>query len=63
MKDFIKRHAQITPLKITTFVIFLVLVLFFLDLPFIRFMELKAFGVKSVGFDKIGMITKPPEKE
>ncbi len=46
MKEYIKKHLQITPLKITTFVIFLALVLFFFDFPFLRFMELKTLDLR-----------------
>lgn len=46
MKEFIKNHARVTPLKITMFVIFLALVLFFFDFRFLRFMELKALDLR-----------------
>lgn len=46
MKEFIKRHARITPLKITIFFILLALVLFFFDFPFLRFMELKTLDLR-----------------
>jgi adenylate cyclase len=46
MTKGIKKHLEVTPLKITLFVIFLVLVLFFFDFPFLRFMELKTLDLR-----------------
>lgn len=46
MKDFIKKHFRVTPLKITSFVILLALILFFFDFPFLRFMELKTLDLR-----------------
>ncbi|HEX7416346.1 MAG TPA: CHASE2 domain-containing protein, partial [Smithellaceae bacterium] len=46
MKQRIKKIFQITPLKITLFVILLALVLFFFDFRFLRFMELKALDLR-----------------
>jgi adenylate cyclase len=46
MKDFFKKYSRITPLKITFFVILLALFLFFLDFPFLRFMELKTLDLR-----------------
>lgn len=46
MKEFIKKYSQVTPLKISIFVIFLALVLFFFDFPFLRFMELKTLDLR-----------------
>ena len=46
MKEYIKKYSQVTPLKITIFVILLALVLFFFDFPFLRFMELKTLDLR-----------------
>jgi adenylate cyclase len=46
MKEFIKKYSQVTPLKITIFVIFLSLILFFFDFPFLHFMELKTLDLR-----------------
>ena len=46
MKEFIKKYSQVTPLKITFFIILLALVLFFFDFPFLRFMELKTLDLR-----------------
>lgn len=46
MKEFIKKHFRVTPLKITSFVILLALILFFFDFPFLRFMELKTLDLR-----------------
>ncbi len=46
MKEYIKKHLQVTPLKITTLVIFLALILFFFDFPFLRFIELKTLDLR-----------------
>ncbi len=46
MKEYIKKHLQVTPLKITSLVIFLALILFFFDFPFLRFIELKTLDLR-----------------
>ncbi len=46
MKESIKKYFQVTILKITLFVILLALFLFFFDLPFLRFMELKTLDLR-----------------
>jgi len=46
MKEKIKKYFQVTPLKITLFVILLVLVLFFFDFSFLRFIELKTLDLR-----------------
>ncbi len=46
MKEYIKKYSQVTPLKITLFVIILALALFFFDFPFLRFMELKTLDLR-----------------
>ncbi len=46
MKEYIKKFTQVTPLKITLFVILLALALFFFDSPFLRFMELKTLDLR-----------------
>ncbi len=48
MNGSIKKILAVTPLKITIFVIFIALVLFALDAPFLRFMELKALDLRMV---------------
>ena len=53
MKDRLKKMFSISPLKITLFVILLALVLFFLDVPFLRFMELKALDLRMLSRGKI----------
>jgi adenylate cyclase len=46
MDGQLKKLLSITPLKITIFIILLALVLFFLDIPFLRFMELKSLDLR-----------------
>jgi adenylate cyclase len=46
MKENIKKYFQVTPAKITSFVILLAIALFFIDLPFLRFMELKTLDLR-----------------
>ena len=46
MKARLKKIFSVSPLKITLFVILLVLALFFLDAPFLRFMELKTLDLR-----------------
>jgi adenylate cyclase len=46
MQERIQKYFRVTPLKITLFVILLTLFLFFLDLPFLRFMELKTLDLR-----------------
>lgn len=46
MKEYIKKHLQVSPLKITSLVIFLALILFFFDFPLLRFIELKTLDLR-----------------
>jgi len=49
----IKRLLSISPLKTTFSVILIALVLFFMDVPFLRFMELKALDLRMLSRGKI----------
>lgn len=53
MKERLKKWVAISPLKITLFIIFLALVLFFADVAFLRFMELKALDLRMVSRGKL----------
>lgn len=53
MKDRLKKMFSISPLKITLFVTLLVLTLFLLDVPFLRFMELKALDLRILSRGKV----------
>ena len=46
MKEKLKKFLSVSPLKIAIFVILIALVLFFLDVPFLRFMELKSLDLR-----------------
>ena len=48
MKERWKKILSVTPLKIAALVILIALVLFFIDAPFLRFMELKALDLRMV---------------
>jgi adenylate cyclase len=48
LKERMKRFLSVSPLKIAAFIILIALVLFFLDAPFLRFMELKALDLRMV---------------
>lgn len=48
MRQRLKKWGAISPLKITLFIIFLALILFFADVAFLRFMELKALDLRMV---------------
>ncbi len=48
-----KKIFSMSPLKITILVIFLALVMFFIDVPFLRFMELKALDLRMVSRGKL----------
>jgi adenylate cyclase len=48
MKERLKKILSVTPLKIAALVILIALVLFFIDAPFLRFMELKALDLRMV---------------
>jgi len=48
----------VSPLKITLFVIFIALIMFFIDVPFLRFMEFKAFDLRMISRGK-----RPPGGE
>lgn len=48
-----KKIFSVSPLKITVLVIFLALVMFFIDVPFLRFMELKALDLRMVSRGRI----------
>ena len=53
MNEPLKKIFSVSPLKITVLVIFLALVLFFIDVPFLRFMELKALDLRMVSKGKL----------
>ncbi|MFA4915567.1 MAG: adenylate/guanylate cyclase domain-containing protein [Syntrophales bacterium] len=53
MNKRIKSLLSISLLKITSFVILIALVLFFLDVPFLRFMELKALDLRMLSRGEI----------
>lgn len=46
MKETLKKVFRVSPAKITTFVIFLAIIFFLADFPFLRFMELKALDLR-----------------
>ena len=48
MKERLKKILSVSPLKIAVLVILIALVLFFVDAPFLRFMELKALDLRMV---------------
>ena len=48
MKERLKKILSVSPLKIAVMVILIALVLFFVDAPFIRFMDLKALDLRMV---------------
>ncbi|MBU2054053.1 MAG: CHASE2 domain-containing protein, partial [Proteobacteria bacterium] len=48
MKERLKKILSASPLKISFAVILIALVLFFIDAPFLRFMELKALDLRMV---------------
>jgi adenylate cyclase len=48
MKERWKKILSVSPLKIAALVILIALVLFFIDAPFLRFMELKALDLRMV---------------
>jgi adenylate cyclase len=48
MKEKLKKILSVSPLKIAVFVILIALVLFFVDAPYLRFMELKALDLRMV---------------
>ena len=53
MNERLVRLLAITPLKITFFVILIAQILFFMDIPFIRFMELGALDLRMVSRGKV----------
>ena len=53
MKERLKKLITLSPLKITLFIIFLALILFFMDFTFLRFMELKALDLRMVSRGKM----------
>ncbi|HLA28557.1 MAG TPA: adenylate/guanylate cyclase domain-containing protein [Syntrophales bacterium] len=53
MKDGAKKIFSISPLKITVLIIMIALTLLLLDVPFLRFMELKAFDLRILSRGKI----------
>jgi adenylate cyclase len=53
MNERLKKIFSMSPLKITVLVIFLALVMFFIDMPFLRFMELKALDLRMVSRGKL----------
>jgi adenylate cyclase len=46
MKEDLIKYFQVTPAKITLFVILLAVILFFIDPPFLRFIELKSLDLR-----------------
>ena len=48
MKEQLKKILSVSPLKIAVFVILTALVLFYIDAPFLRFMELKALDLRMI---------------
>jgi len=48
MKERWKKILSVSPLKIAALVILIALVLFFIDAPFLRFMELKVLDLRMV---------------
>ena len=53
MNERLKKIISVSPLKITFLVIFIALITFFIDAPFLRFMELKAFDLRMVSKGKL----------
>ena len=53
MNERLKKIFSVSPLKITLFVIFIALIMFFIDVPFLRFMELKALDLRMVSRGKL----------
>ncbi len=53
MNERLKNIFSVSPLKITLFVIFIALIMFFIDVPFLRFMELKALDLRMVSRGKL----------
>lgn len=53
MKDRVKKIFSISPLKITVLIILIALTLLLLDVPFLRFMELKALDLRILSRGKI----------
>jgi adenylate cyclase len=48
MRQWLKKWGALSPLKITLFIVILALILFFVDVAFLRFMELKALDLRMV---------------
>jgi adenylate cyclase len=53
MNERLKKIFSVSPLKITFLVIFIALIMFFIDVPFLRFMELKALDLRMVSRGKL----------
>src|SRR3989304_3476435 len=53
MKDRLKKIFSISPLKITVLIVLIALTLLLLDVPFLRFMELKALDLRILSRGKI----------
>jgi adenylate cyclase len=53
MNERLRKIFSMSPLKITILIIFLALVMFFIDVPFLRFMELKALDLRMVSRGKL----------
>ena len=53
MNERMKKMFFVSPLKITVLVIFIALIMFFIDAPFLRFMELKALDLRMVSKGKL----------
>ncbi|MDQ1277367.1 MAG: adenylate cyclase [Thermodesulfobacteriota bacterium] len=48
MKELMKKLLVLSPLRISIFLVIIALALFFMDLPFLRFMELKSLDLRMV---------------
>ena len=53
MNERLKKIFSASPLKITFVIIFIALVMFFIDVPFLRFMELKALDLRMISRGKL----------
>ncbi len=53
MKERLRKPLSVSPLKITFFIIIIALVLMFMDVPFLRFMELKALDLRMLSRGKV----------
>ena len=58
MKERLKKILSVSLLKITVFVILVALTLFFIDAPFLRFMELKSLDLRMISRGQIRRVVK-----